>query len=197
MRSSRVALVAAVLAATVLAVPAVAAPRKAPACRLLADARGDGHDRAVEQIASPALDILSADIATGRSTVVAVLRLASVEIGSDVATVEGARWALGVRSAGIPYAFEYRRSRLGDTYEVTHNGDPVSGVTAVVDTKAATVTWTVGRTAFRSLKPGAAFTDFSGVTSTLRGGRKVDADAANAAKQTRYVDRGASCVVAK
>src|SRR3954463_6237254 len=80
-RAVRPALVLA-LATTGLAAPAIAKPKPAPkpACHLVADPEGDAkrHPIAGAPVAifdSPALDITSADVATGKKTVSVVVRV--------------------------------------------------------------------------------------------------------------------------
>lgn len=151
MRLRSAAALAAVLAALAGA-PAVAAPRVA--CRLVSDARGDGtvNDNGPSH---DALDVLSADLATGRRNLVAVVRFVSTE--PDPALTSGVVYTYSWSAGGVGQSVTFVRYAGGaeeahfDPDTGTTSGGTVA-VRAVVDDVTASVTWTVPRPANPELR---------------------------------------------
>lgn len=128
--------------------PAVAGPRVA--CLQLVDRPGDGTTAGVVP-SRDALDIRSADVATGRRNLVAVLRPASVEAGPSLWT--GVTYTLRWRVAGVDQTVTYLWYTDG-RHAAAFDPDTAPGATndtrvpAVgVDPAAGTVTWVVPRRA--------------------------------------------------
>jgi hypothetical protein len=171
-------LTAALLAAT--AAPVAAAPKKAPhssnvVCNLIVSPRS-----AVR--AAPSLDILSGDVATGKHTLVAVLR---VDTGSpDPATVAGGQWDFGFTIQGVAYGLHYANGTGS-----LRGGDGTQPARVKATFTPGLVTWVVDRSAFPGLRrPKAVLTRIYGTTGTTVG--TVD----SATTQRPYVDRTPSCV---
>ncbi|HWL36148.1 MAG TPA: hypothetical protein VNQ77_08125 [Frankiaceae bacterium] len=167
----------------------VATPSHATTCNLLVDQRGDGRSTIIPGMESDQLDILSADIASGSTTVVVVLRVASLD--PDPRMSGGVKWAVGwaLAPTGPHYGVTLRRPTLSGTYVADASGIPV---TYAVDVPAATITWTLPRTSFPELAtPGTAtFQRITASTSPLF----ANADAA--ATHGTYLDQTPSCVPA-
>jgi hypothetical protein len=159
MRRAPYALVA--LAALVVAT----APAHATACPLLTDAAGDVMPGGVQPPVpvgaglSHGLDIVSADVASGATTVVGVLRVRSLEL--DPFTYGFAHWNLMWQVGGTRYAVDARRAMdtSGAFLGAFHRSNALPVPVAVaVDPAAGTFTWTVPRSWLPELAaPGATF----------------------------------------
>jgi hypothetical protein len=179
--------------------PAIAAVKKPkPLCKIITDESGDGSSRSVGLISSPALDILSADIATGKKTVVAVLRVATTDVKSDTWIRLGYRWSLSFNIQGINYAFQRQTTTdkvsgavtYSDTYTVGTNAGPMPAG-SVTKMDATSYTWTIPRSAVPGLKkPRQVLNDLQTI-SYVNGG-----NADQAATATKYPDQYPSCVKA-
>jgi hypothetical protein len=176
--------------------PAFAATKKpkkpVEVCRLLVDEKGDGRAQtggAVLQ--SAALDITGADVASGPTTVVGVLRLATLKTDNDPATIMGATWNLMFTVRGTSYRFQrHRASGTGTTYDYSFTG----GVkpTVIESPGKNEVTFTVPRSAIPELKKAKQKFETIAVSSTVF---VTNADAGGTDKT--YVDRTPSCLHAK
>jgi hypothetical protein len=172
---------------------AVAAPAQAaPGCHLLRDAWGDAYVvNEATRLPAPALDIRSVDVATGRKTLVVVLRMASTEASADPATAPGMTWEVSVTIGGVDHRFNQRMT-AGLTSGFAKAGDDMlDGVT--VRTGRGAVTWTVPRANVRALaKPGATLSRLFASTFSLAGHDHAP-DGARPSS-VRYRDRAPSCV---
>lgn len=179
--------VAALVAVPVLVAAAPAA--QAGTCPLLVDAWGDGALGAAPVMHSDQLDIRSADLASGATSVVGVLRVAS--LAPDTLATFGPTWALAWRINTTRYAFTLRRDLFG-TYTAAFVGAPSTVLPAVtVDTATASITWSVPRSALPDLATaGQTFDSISASTSLL--GSSADA----ALTTQTYVDQSAGCISA-
>lgn len=198
MRLRRVLLpgLAAMITAGALAAPSATAalPR---ACNTLSDVKGDGHSANFlvgDRIASKALDILSADIATGRNELVAVLRLDSTATDTDTwATAIGFSWTFTVTLGGADYYFWMKRpfNHGKQDTEVKVGGAVIEGYTFAVEGNS--LVWRVPRSKLPGLnkKKGQYFERFR-ATSNVNG----TADTAVDGKK-RYTDLQPSCVKAR
>lgn len=190
-----------ILAAVALAVagtsPAIAARRPAPPkiCNLMTDAKGDGTWNMAPGVTSPALDILSADIATGRNELVAVLRMQTVDTASDTwRQALGFEWAFGANGSGTRYEFKMRRGigpNPSDIWTVTV-GDTTPKFTYQI-LNNNTLVWRLQRKDVPALNRAKLFwTDFGANTKAL------SSTADNASNpNSKYPDRAASCVTAR
>lgn len=146
------------LSAAALAVPASAAP----VCMQVVDDAGDGFTLGLGPANRDSLDILSADIATGKKNVVAALRLKSV--ASDPLLAGGVVYFVRWAANGTEHVFEYRTYATGEkeaTLTVGTGSDAVvTAVDAIVDGSTSTVTWTAPRKSVPALKKaGTKFTN--------------------------------------
>jgi hypothetical protein len=188
MKHALVTLLAAGLAVSVVH-PSAAAQ---PVCMIERDAAGDGHLRGANAVTSPSLDILSLDVATGKNTVVAVLRLDTTT--PDTITKPSLTYDVSFTINGSPgYGFTLTRSdRAGvlDTKSATaraHNATLRTLPTVVIT--PTTVTFTLPRAAFDDLKkPGAVITGITGQSAMTGGGADV------AGGTSTYKDRTPSCL---
>jgi hypothetical protein len=111
-----------------------------PVCNLLIDPRGDTAFPAT----SP-LDIVSGDVATGTTTLVAVVRVADVDSTDPVAAL-GQRWDFGFTVGAGNYVLTARRDFSAKvTAEMTRNGVPAATPTVVLDAVRNEVRWQVAR----------------------------------------------------
>jgi hypothetical protein len=194
----RLALAVLVLGSTVPAVPALAAAKPKPVCLLVKDDAGDGSVKPAG-VNSPALDILSADVSSGRTQVTATLRLKSGSIESDPALTGGAIWNFNVTVTGVSYSFYARwPSVVTLSPRVLYGGltagnDP-SKPAATFRRVGNDFVWTVARSAFSGLaKPKTPIV----VMGASSGADSLSADSAPAAPNTKYIDKTPSCLVSK
>jgi len=166
---------------------AVTTPANALTCPMLTDDLADGRSVAVGAIQSDALDIVSADLASGATTVSVVLRV--VALPDDPILWLGARWSVGWRIDGVAYSVTARRSA---GRSAVYTGGFSHGPAALaVDAPAGTFTWTVDRADLPVLAtPGKAFIDLYASTGPFAG----NGDAASV-MQT-YVDQDPACITA-
>ena len=185
----------ALCATTVIGLVLVASPAHAtPYCNLVVDQAGDGQHRAAPVLSSPTLDLLSGDVASGATTVVAVLRLASADTSNDPVAKLGIRWSLAFTVDGTDYALTLRRAAgTNDTKTAEMFVEGVAVTPPAFTVSGSSITWTVPRSAFPELAtPGTAvFSTFAGMT-LLAGGL---ADTMINGTAT-YPDQAASCVAA-
>ena len=177
-------------AVATLAVTALAAPASATVCPILTDPAGDGGwPLSAPVVHSPQLDILSADVATGATTLVAVLRLADLD-GDNVGLL-GVTWRLGWRLDGAPQGVEVRRAPNGRvTATFVAGGTPVPAAVAF-DYGTDAITWTVPRTDVPGLAAGATFALFGANSNVFSSTADTAAEFTNT-----YVDGDPGCVPA-
>lgn len=136
--------------------PVSAAPKKKkapppppPVCHLLTDERGDGHPAATSALKSDALDITGADVATGRNTIVGVLRVATTDTAMDPMAALSMEWNLSFIVKNKRYKFSRDRvAGAEEKYNYTFQGIPVKDVKE----NATEIRWTLPRTAVPELK---------------------------------------------
>jgi hypothetical protein len=193
-RSLLTALVVALSATT--AVSATAKPKPVTYCQLLKDATGDGHSATYSFVTSPALDVVSADIATGKNELVAVLRVANQSTaGDNWKTLGGYGWIFGATAGGVPYTFTYhRRSMFNGGKEDWSATVGTSSVTATFKVEGNNFVWRVTRKQLTALnkKAGQTFAAFH-AESQFEGST---ADSSYTAPSVKYPDRALSCVKA-
>jgi hypothetical protein len=177
-------------------------PAAAAGCPLVADPAGDVVAPGLP-VTSPDVDIRGVDLASGRKTVVVVLRVESLTAGpATPGDVEWrVEWWLGTR----PYRVGVRRDRTGryapaNTPAFTW---PVP-VMPVVDAAAGTFTWTFGRGWLRELAAAGAVFDrvWAGTGALVRSAATPYNDPAfsarlddtDAARDRSYRDRAPGCV---
>lgn len=179
----------------------ISPPAHALTCNALTDVEGDGVHQGEASLPrqvqpykpwvlnSSALDLLSADLATGPTTVVGVLRLKTTNLDGDPLAPLGMRWVFGFEVGGANYNFDLYRGPDGQRHGMRTGNTVLSPPTVSVD--ATTITWTAPRSAFATLTTGATF-DQMYAGSFLFGG---NADVMTGGSRT-YVDLDPSCVPA-
>ncbi|HEU0130017.1 MAG TPA: hypothetical protein VFQ85_03380 [Mycobacteriales bacterium] len=194
MRLRTVVLTASVLglAASLTATADAATAKKKPVCNLITDGTGDGGNRVTRAPSSDALDIVGGDIATGKGTVVGVLRLKGYNLDSDPAAYLGFNWNLRFTIKGTTYAFTYADGRgayAGPSAAFMMDSAQIA--TPTVKVAGNTITWSVKRSAVPGLKK-------SGQTLiNLAATSGYDMTSADAASTTKtYPDLYPSCVKA-
>jgi hypothetical protein len=189
------------LVLTGVAMPAFAKSAPKPVCNIITDAEGDAHRRplpAVSQVTifeSPALDILSADIASGAKTVSVVIRMKTTDVSTDPYAPLGYAWSFTFKIGPNQYAVQRKRavsSSGSATYTDTLSSDGTPGALPA-GTKVAmdgtSYSWVLPRGAFPGLKK--KHVSFSNLQVTAAVGGS-NADAAGALKP--YADRTPSCL---
>jgi hypothetical protein len=195
----RFAVAAAVLGvAGVLAVPAVAVSKTV--CLQVVDDTGDGT---VGASSHDALDIVSADVATGKKNLVAAVRLKS--LAADPVLAGGTTYTFVFTIGGVAHQLSYKVYSTGETKATITIGSGIDGVTgpasAVVDQGTATILWTVPRKSIPSLKkPGAKLTGLDaksafGFNAQLPTGTSEFSSGSDDASTGRaYVDNTPTCL---
>ncbi len=183
------------LAATTTATAAVKKPALPKACNLLTDPKNDGTSSNYPVITSAALDIQSGDIATGKSQLVAVLRVGSTNTQNDNwATLTGFGWSFGATLNGTDYDFTlYRPINHGPERWTAKVGTTNPPFTFAVEGNS--FVWRIDRKNLPSLnkKPNQAFTQFHGSSDAF----SSSADRAPGDPKKKYIDKQPSCVGAK
>lgn len=170
----------------------VATPAHALTCPLLVDPLNDGAFLGNASLQSAQVDIVSADVASGASTVVAVLRVRSLD--GDLLSNLGVEWSFGWKIGSTRYGVFARRTvGVNTTYipAFTVNGASAGPVHLAVDVVNDTITWTVDRSLLPDLAtPGATFGDLAAITKLLSSSSDV------AFSTATYVDQSPGCIPA-
>jgi hypothetical protein len=195
------------LAVAAAALAAPAAHAKAPLCKQITDPAGDAYVSAnpAKQPSYDALDVVSADVATGRHNLVAVLRLKTLK--PDQTLLTGATYSLDWRMAGVTQELTYYTYAASTEHDFFFDpggsGLNRHSVDGVVDTKAATITWIVPRKDVPTLKKKkAAFTSLVAHTAyavndrppLLLGPQRFGTAVDSATAPKPYVDLTPTCV---
>jgi hypothetical protein len=163
MRAHRTVLCA---VAALVATGVTAAPAKPVVCLQVVDAPNDA--RAFDAAPSSSLDIVSADLATGKKALVATVRLAALP--PDTFQTTGTQytwtWTVGGMQQSLLYVAYATGGTVGrfDTDSRPNQGNFRDEVTVpvLVDASTKSITWTVPRAQVAALKkPGAKFGGFS------------------------------------
>lgn len=174
------------------------APKPKPKCNLvLDDVQNDGHVKVVPTQKSKALDIVSGDVATGPTQMVAVLRVQSATItpSTEPFSVLGFGWSLGTTSTlGQNYVFKVTRGAAGGMIpRITIDGAEVASNKFTFATVGNTYVWTMQRSAAPNLsRPKNVFTQFRATSEIF----STNSDNVESFAST-YPDRALSCVPAK
>ncbi len=186
------------LAAAALVVVAPAGAHAGPAkpktvCNLLPDKSGDGGLRALSYdfvtVNSPALDILSADFATGAKNIVATIKVESLAVEQDPQAMTQARYAFSFKVKDVAYDFVLVRDWQGETTFSFSGGS----ATGTVNLSTNTITFTTSRRNVKELsKKGQKLTDLKAVTENES---PIGSNADSATSPTlTYADRTPSCL---
>jgi hypothetical protein len=180
------------LALSALTAVALAVPAQAAGCPMLTDVAGDGTWGLVPLVSSPQLDIRSGDVASGATTVVAVLRMTSLV--DNLYSQLGPQWGIAWSINGNSYSATLRRG-AGPVPSYIATFQSPSGTSTPAwsyDLGTGVITWTMPRSALPDLAtPGQTFSNLRAQTALLSG----SADQAFASSAT-YVDQTAGCVPA-
>jgi hypothetical protein len=194
----RAVLAAAALFGSVLAAgAATAAPKAAPVCNLVTDDKGDGSVIATPN--SKALDVVSADIATGAERVTAVIRVDGIT--SDPATTLGVEYKINFTVGGMSQFLRYQNSTgLGETYDYGDQSGANAGSTSkgtadgAIDAAKGTVTISAPKSDFAGLKGGVA----TAIVARSYASAGAVFETADTATGTRpYKDLTPSCLASK
>lgn len=195
MRLPRTLLLTAMTAAVAVAPAANAKVKPITYCKLIQDKSGDGHSSTYGFVTSPALDVQSGDIATGKNELVAVLRLGGTDTSNENwVKIGGYGWYIGAKAGGISYKFTMdRRGQLnggGDHPAASVNDQAVAFTFKIVGNN---LEWHVKRSLLTALnkKAGQVFTDFD-AHSNFNGSTADTIDKA----LPKYPDKALSCVKA-
>jgi hypothetical protein len=179
---------------------ASAAPRRPavkPVCTIVTDVKGDGSVAATPN--SKALDIVSADIATGPKTVTGVIRVDGM--GSDPATTLGVEYKINFTVGDVSQYLRYQNSTgLGETYDYgdqsgTNGGSTSKGAASgSINPATGEITFTAPKSDFPGLKGGTATAI---VARSYVSAGAVFEPADTATGTTPYKDLTPSCVAAK
>ena len=190
------------LIATAAATTASAAtkpkPKPKPKCNMLLDDRlDDGNVSFAPGQKSKALDIISGDVATGPTQMVAVLRVKSTAISptTEPYAALGFNWTIATTSSlGQSYAFKVRRSESGISHPtVTVDSVAVPSNLYTFKIVGTTYVWTMKRSASPNLaRPKNVFRQFRATSQVF----STNGDDA-LTSASFYPDRALSCVVAR
>lgn len=160
-------------------------------CNLFVDDKGDGQWFVVD---SPALDVVSADVATGAKTVVMALRIGNVDpsFPSDLHAKDGYSWTAGVTTSfGTNFGFKASFSAAGTwSYSATVDEGGVEVLKFERVKADNSLRWTIDRKSAPALvRKNTMFTNVRGASFVLSS--SADKSIAGTLK---YPDRGLSCV---
>ena len=207
MRARSVLAVIAAIALVAAPAAGAATQKKPPAkkppaktyCNLLVDPAGDGN---VGPISSKGMDIIGGDLATGKKSMVAVLRLSDTNFSAShdpYALLEYAWTFTAESSIGQSYSFsaKWNGNNLSNplSYGAQVGTDGVAVKSFTIDTTHNTFTWVLDRSVDKMLThKNIVFKHFH-AQSNLFGSQSADSAPNNAATMTStYPDQAPSCV---
>ncbi|MDQ1710873.1 MAG: hypothetical protein QOE45_323 [Frankiaceae bacterium] len=199
MQLRRFALAVLVLGVALPTVPAIAAAKPKPLpCKQISDDPGDGRINPLG-LSSPALDILSADVSSGRNEVTATLRLKSAAVENDNYLRGGAIWNFNVTVSGTNYSFYARWPSVVTVdppalYGGLTAGSNQSSPVATFRRVGNDFVWTVSRAAINGLKKPKTSILVTGASSNAD---SLSADSAPAKPDTKYLDKTPTCLPSK
>src|SRR5687767_11555928 len=122
----RVTILAAALAVTL----APAAAHAKPVCYLVQDKAADtGLGLPASPVRTPAHDITSLDVATGKKTLMGVMRVTSTAVADDPAAKIGMYWKIDFRIGDVAHSFKRTLGQNGTfTDTATQNSTPIAGL---------------------------------------------------------------------
>jgi hypothetical protein len=183
--------------AAALLAPATPASAKT-LCNLVSDKPGDAIVGVAGQgVPAPAYDILSYDVATGKKTLVAVLRVKSTDPKADNAAALGMTYTVTFQIGGKTLKFDRKigpqASGGAVTDTTTIDGAPLAGVKVTV--APGTITWTVPRGNVAPLKAKKPVVTglYSQTTSSMSHDWAPDSGTGSS---VQYPDKAPSCVKA-
>lgn len=181
----------------------VAAPSHATPCPILTDPTGDGHTPAISPVPpalhptvaaainSPAIDIVSADLASGATEVAVELRVD--DLTQDVMSTFNVQWFVGFRVGTTRYAVSASRGLNGTTYDGAFraSGLPDVAIPVAVDLTTSSFRWEFPRSYIPEIAtPGATFHTIAATTGWF----VSNADAVTTTDT--YVDQDPGCITA-
>lgn len=183
------------LALLLASAPAADAAKRRPApkplCNLMVDdQKNDGNSNLLPGVSSQMVDIISADVATSKNELVAVLRLAKTSTDGETWTRLGYEWAFGANANGTAYAFRARLTGSGQMIPGVQIGDQNPPYTFTIDQATKSFVWRVPRKGVGAMaRPKLVWTKFSANSSIFS---STADNMANA--DARYPDLHPSCV---
>jgi hypothetical protein len=193
MRAQRV-LPAALLAVLVTTTGVAHAAKPKVICNIVTDVEGDGRSKSVGVLSSPALDVLSVDVATTKKSASVILRLKTTKIDGDPVAQFSMKWAVNFVVKGTTYTFG-RTHGMGPSATYANFmtiGTDTAGPEPTVVVTPTSIQWTVPRKAVTNLKRLGVdpLTQIGGVTF-VNGG---NADLADGPPTLKYLDLAPTCV---
>lgn len=189
-----VALAAAVVSLTGLG------PASAKTCNLVSDTADDAYMGLGAPAPSiNALDIRSMDIATGRNTLVVVLRMKATDGKAEQISGAGMYWKVDFQVSGVPLSFQrtLTNAATGAAYEFSAKQANVAIPGVKFAATSTTLTWTVPRNAIAKMKkPGAQFGSFFVSAASSIGLAHDYAPNDSRPSGAKYADKTPSCVKA-
>ena len=185
-------------ATTALTAALLAAPASATPCPFVVDDPADNSWTSYRPSSGPPhvvlaetdqTEILSADIATGATTLVTVVRVKNLD--PDLVGTAGVGWNIGWHLDGVRHEL-YARRHNGGVYTGYNVGATAVPVSVVFDHAADTVTWTAARTDVPGLATGATFDRVGVITYVF----SISADSAGSEPGDTYVDGDPGCIPA-
>ena len=195
MRLHRIVLLAVLVAMSSPAVSdAATKPKPKPICNLiLDDGKDDGDSDLIPLAESPMVDILSADIATSKNEIVAIMRVKSVSADGDMWTQLTYDWNFGSNANGTSYGFSAHRTGSGDFTSGAKVGSNNYAHTFTVDPVQKALIWRIKRSLVKeAARPKLVWTKFAANTKMF----SSTADQA-ANSDGKYPDLAPSCLKAK
>ncbi len=193
---SRPLLLCAVSAALLVSTGVASAAKK---CNLVSDGSGDANFIGPAGVAPNVnqLDIRSGDVATGKKTLVVVLRLESADGKGAQAAALGMTYQVSFAISGVQHVFKRTLPMGGSAYtdSATANGVAIAGLAVKSDAK--TITWTVPRANVPKLKSATKKTVITGIFLQATAPEAHDyAPNDSRPSSATYPDRAPSCVSA-
>ncbi len=161
-------------------------------CNLVTDGEGDGGLRATTygpvEVNSPPMDIIGADFATGAKTVVATIKVASLEL--DPQALPEVTYSFFFKVKNTTYSFTLVRDRDGNAEYSFSNGS----VTGAINATTKTISFSTARSNVKELKvKNQKFSEMRATTKT----RFSNADTAGGEATKTYLDKTKSCLAPK
>ena len=142
------------------------------------------------------LEVRSADLASGATTVLVVVRVR--DLGApDPTTLTGAIWDVLFDLGGAAYTVEARRDARGTYYgSVFQPGRILGGAAVTPDTGANSITWAIPRTWLPELARRDQVFRVRGVLTYLTGSPFTQVTVQQIHADVRYRDRAPACIKA-
>jgi hypothetical protein len=201
MRRTVLSTIALALLAPMASAPAVAKAKPKPkppkpVCNLITD---ETNDSGGLYKSSKALDVTSADVATGKKTLVAVVRVQTTDMSNDTWAPVGYSWFFGWTIVGTKYAVSARRSFSSADMAFTYKFQWTIGTTTI-DWPSSWAKPTIDKTSYKFVVPRSAIPGLKKSKQVLvdlqTGSGAFGGNADQASSAAKYPDLYPSCVKA-